>query len=346
MKSSRYEISEDMSQRLNIMKFIFMVLVVFIHSEALPELPFEVQVPEYVALCKDIVVDGICAIAVPGFFFISGFLLFSKDFTWFGNLKKKVRSMIIPYVIINTFWVLFFKCMQSFEATAPFFAGDAYQIKGVSGLLAAYFNPIPLYYPFWFLRDLIILNIFARVIKIMIDKLPIISLIAIIALVFNTIKIPLLVSNESFCMFTLSYYLVKYRFEAKKIENVSLLIVGATFGCFTGIMLWLWNHTMIRLLFIIAGLVFFYVLAGKIRKGRSAKRFLWCSQFTFFIYAFHEFYEAMLKKIIMMIIPQYGLVQLVEFFVIPSVVIGACILVGFILKSYMPRVYGFICGSR
>ena len=254
--------------------------------------------------------------------------------------------MVIPYLIINTFWILFFKCMQNIEATAPFFSGEAYQINGVGGLLAAYFNPIPLYYPFWFLRDLIILNVFARAIKIIIDKFPIISLVAIIALVFNAIKIPLLVNNESFCMFALSYYLVKYRVEVKKMENVSLLMPGIAFGGLAGIMLWAWNHAVMRLLLIVAGLVFFYVLAGKIRKSRSAKGFLWCSQFSFFIYAFHEFYEAMLKKVIMMIIPQYGWVQLAEFLLIPFAVIGACILAGAIFRKYMPRVYGLVCGSR
>ena len=346
MKFSRYEISEDMSQRLSIMKFIFMVLVVFIHSEALPKLPFELQVPAYVTLCKAIVVDGICAIAVPGFFFISGFLLFSKDFTWIGNLKKKVRSMIIPYVIINTFWILFFKCMQSIKLTAPFFSGDAYQINGVNGLIHAYFNQMPIYYPFWFLRDLIILNIFARTIKIIIDKFPIISLAAIIILEFNVVKIPLLLSNESFCMFALSYYLIKYRVNVEKIEMIGSLILGVAFSGLIIVRLWMWEDFATRLLFILIGLMFFYVLAGKIRKVVIGKKILWCAQFTFFIYAFHEFYEAMLKKVIMMIIPQYGWVQLVEFLLIPFAVTGACVLASTIFKKHMPRVYGIICGSR
>lgn len=38
---------------------------------------------------------------------------------------------------------------------------------------------------------------------------------------------------------------------------------------------------------------------------------------VFLIYAFHEFYEAMVKKHIMMVLPQYGLVQLLEYFILP-----------------------------
>lgn len=148
-----------------------MVMVVFIHSEAVPELPFELEVPRYMQECKNIMTNGICSVAVPGFFFISGFLLFSKDFTWSGNMKKKVRSILLPYFLINSFWILFFKVMQAIPLTALYFSGEDYQIIGMRGLMEAYCAPIPLYYPFWFLRELFILNIAAKVIKICVDKL-------------------------------------------------------------------------------------------------------------------------------------------------------------------------------
>ena len=43
MREYYKKIDGEMSERLNIMKFIFMLMVVFIHSDALPELPFEYQ---------------------------------------------------------------------------------------------------------------------------------------------------------------------------------------------------------------------------------------------------------------------------------------------------------------
>lgn len=107
MGLGHYEINEDMSQRLNIMKFVFMVCVVFIHSYALPGLPYALDVPRYVAECKEIVVNGICRVAVDGFFFISGLLLFAKEFTWLGNLRKKAKSILVPYLLINSFWIIF-----------------------------------------------------------------------------------------------------------------------------------------------------------------------------------------------------------------------------------------------
>lgn len=191
MESVYYEIDEDMSQRLRILKFIFMVQVVFIHSYPLPN-ALEVSVPCYVAGCKEIVANGICRVAVPGFFFISGVLLFSKEFTWLGNLKRKAKSILIPYLLINSFWVLFFRIMDSFQMTAHYFADEAYQIRGVKDVIEAYLNPTPLYYPFWFLRDLMILNLLASVIKMVIDRLPVLSALVIIALYLQVWSLPFL----------------------------------------------------------------------------------------------------------------------------------------------------------
>ena len=346
MRERNNLITQDMSERINIIKLIFMVMVVFIHSGAVPELPFELEIPTYVAVCKSVVVDGICAVAVPGFFFISGYLLFSKEFTWLGNLKKKAQTMLIPYLLINTFWILFFKVMQSIPGIAPMFSAEAYQVNGINGIIAAYVNAIPLYYPFWFLRELMILNVFAKLIKIIIDKAPILSLMMIIFLEFGPVKIPYLVYNESLCMFALSYYVLKYHLEINKLEKVSVWIWAIAFGGVTRIRLETMNNALLRFLGIVMGMAFLYVASGQIRRGRSRRMILWCSQFTFFIFAFHEYYEAMFKKVIMMIFPQYGWTQLLEFWIIPLLMVAVCIMAGFILRKYWMRGYQYVCGSR
>lgn len=347
METQYRTLDRNISQRLNIIKFIFMIMVVFIHSEALPELPYELNVPRYVEICKNIVRNGICEIAVPGFFFISGFLLFSKEFTWIGNLKKKTRGILLPYFLINSFWILFFKLMQSIELTAPYFAGEDYQIIGAEGIISAYCAAIPLYYPFWFLRDLFIVNVFAKLIQITIDKFPRLSILIIIVLCLNLVKIPLLVGNSSFYMFAIGYYGIKYRDRVKKLEEINILYVGIVFWGFTICKLNFGGYTsLFDLFYSLSGILFYYLFAGYIGKSKAASKILWCSQFTFFIYAFHEFYEAMAKKVIMMIIPQYGCVQLLEYFILPIIISGLCIIVGAIMKKRVPALYRLLCGCR
>lgn len=338
---------ENMTQRLHIMKFIFMIQVVFIHSYALPGLPYTLEVPWYVAGCKDIIVNGICGTAVSGFFFISGILLFSREFTWVDNLKRKGKSLLIPYLLINTFWIIFFKVMQSFEMTAHYFADETYQIKGWKGVVSAYLESIPLYYPFWFLRDLMILNFFAVVIKKAIGRFPVLSALAVILLQMRIIVLPLLSSNSSFCMFALGCYFVKYVPDITKLDKVSIWRTGLLFaGLVVAKLYFLEGHPIFSLLYCACGICFHYQIAGKICPSKTGERILWCSQFTFFIYAFHEFYEAMVKKVLMLLIPQYGAIQLLEFLVLPIGIVMACIAAGTVLKKTFPVLYGLICGQR
>ncbi|MCM1135276.1 MAG: acyltransferase family protein [Clostridium sp.] len=339
------KIDENMSQRITIVKFIFMIMVVFIHSDATPELPYKLYIPSYVSNIKSFITDGICSMAVPGFFLISGMLLGSKEFTWAENMKKKVRSILVPYIIINTFWILFFKVMQAFPQTAGYFSGEAYQINGIKEVISAFINPMPLYYPFWFLRDLFIVNIFAKIINIIIDKYLILSIYLIAFLYLGEISIPLLVSKESLCMFAIGCCLAKCKLEMKKIDEINgfyilCVYIGSIFFRKAS------GGGTARLLNSSASLLFCFWLAGKIINSKWKSKILWCAQFTFFIYAFHEFYEAMIKKIIMIIIPQNGVVQLLEFLCLPIVITIVLIIIGSFLKKHMQRIYKIICGNR
>ena len=336
-------IDQELSKRLDVLKLIFMVMVVFIHSTALPELPFELQVPRFLEFGKNIIRNDVCGIAVPGFFFISGLLLYSKDFKWTENMKKKARSILLPYFLINSFWIIFFKLMQSIEITASYFGGENYQIVGIQGIIKAYCAPIPLYYPFWFLRDLLILNILANVIKRIVDMLPVLSMIMLVVLCFDIVKVPFLVSNSSLYMFVLGYYTIKYWSKVEILKRANVWYTGLIFSGLTMVRFCFGGQLPILMMFYsLSGILFYYLLSGYLKN----KKVLWCSQFTFFIYAFHEFYEAMIKKMIMLMFPQYGIVQTLEYFLIPVVVLGGCIAVGAMLKRKRYRLYCLLCGSR
>ncbi len=347
MDTQQIILDDDTSHRIYVMKFIFAIMVVFIHSEALPDLPFRIEVPWYMDTCKDIVNNVICAIAVPGFFLLSGFLLFLKKFTWIGNMKKKVRSILIPYLLINSFWIIFFKTMQSIEVTAPYFYGENYQIVGLEGFINAYCGKMPLYYPFWFLKDLFILNIFASIIRLFMDKHPVLLAIAIAAIFLNGVTFPFFVNQFSIYMFVIGGYIARYWNQIKKCQQIEIIRIGIVFCMFT-IAKWHfeWNVSWINMLYLLIGILFYDCLAGVVLRSRIKSMVLWCSQFTFFIYAFHEFYMSMMKKAVMMMIPQYGMIQLLEYFLLPFVILGFCIVGGVIMKKRVTFLYCLLCGKQ
>ena len=64
--------------------------------------------------------QGICRIAVPCFFMISGFLYFSKLEKWdkrvyFEKEKKRVRTLLIPYILWNAIAIALFVAVKLYK---------------------------------------------------------------------------------------------------------------------------------------------------------------------------------------------------------------------------------------
>lgn len=87
--------------------------------------------------------------------------MFRKHIVWSHNIKKKLHTILIPYIIINTFWILLFALFSFIPSVAPFF--EQYRLNSTEDIVGAYLNGIPYYYPFWFLRDLFVMNIIAGI---------------------------------------------------------------------------------------------------------------------------------------------------------------------------------------
>ena len=82
------------------------------------------ETPRWLEMLKLLGSEVIPRCAVPGFFLIAGVLLFRKPFTWKDNMKKKCRSLAVPYLLLNTLWIMFYILCQSIPATAAFFSKE------------------------------------------------------------------------------------------------------------------------------------------------------------------------------------------------------------------------------
>lgn len=334
-------ITTEVSERINILKWLFMVMVVFIHSTALPKVSQEIIVPEYVAICKQVVTEGICSMAVPGFLGIAGFLLFRNHFIWKQNIRKKLYTILIPYFIINTFWIILFSIFCHIPSVAPFF--DQYRINTVQDVMGAYLNGIPYYYPFWFLRDLFIMNIFAGVLQWLFERVPLVTMIGVIAIYF-WIDIPVLVENDTLLFFAIGAYIARYNFKRHYFDRVPTYIFIILYGCL--LLDTMYGQAISAAVRNIVGIILLYRITGYIYNSKRKKFYIWCSQFSFFIFAFHEYYEAIIKKLLFIFLPQTGLVQLLEFFLLPICMVLILLIVGYTTKRAVPQLYKVVCGQR
>lgn len=342
---SKRELPEDIAQviseRINILKWLFTVMVVFIHATALPKVTREISVPDYVEMCKRVITEGICSMAVPGFFVIAGFFLFRKHFIWRENIKKKLRTILTPYIIINTFWVLLFTFFCGIPSLQPFF--EQYQLNTLWDIIGAYLEAMPYYYPFWFLRDLFVMNIIAGILQWLLERFPIVTVAGTIAIYFF-IDIPVLVENDSFLFFVIGACIAKFDFNRKYIDKIPIYIIAIVYMCL--IVDSIYGQFIFAAVRNLIGILLVYRITQYIYSSKTRKFFVWSSQFSFFIYAFHEYYEAIIKKILFVYLPQSGTVQLLEYFLLPICMVFVLMLVGNTMSKITPKLYKVVCGQR
>lgn len=154
------------SKTITFLRFLLIVGVVLLHSE------FEDVSIEAYPFCDyfSYLLSRILAtVAVPLFFFISGYLFFCKidNFdgkTYISKLKIRVRTLLIPYLFWNLFTiVLLLFAAQLFPGMMPGFHKLIDSYDWIDWLWAfwdtGHGNPgvayaMPINYPFWFIRDL------------------------------------------------------------------------------------------------------------------------------------------------------------------------------------------------
>ena len=100
-------------------------------------------------------------IAVPMFFFISGYYAFyKKDWSqrsiWTVELKKRVKTLLIPYLLWNSIYLVILLAKTQVGLRLGFGASDPFYITSFTQLLSYYWWDV-IVYPLWYIRDLMVL---------------------------------------------------------------------------------------------------------------------------------------------------------------------------------------------
>lgn len=142
--------------------------------------------------------EGVCRLAVPCFFFISGFLFFHGlqkwDWDrWKEKLERRVRTLLIPYIL----WILIdffvYWCYGLIQGETVTLADQFWKLGGlrifwsVSGGLPISVKGVPLNGPLWFIRDLMYFTVAAPLIYLFLSKAKSVGFI-IICIIFVCIQ--------------------------------------------------------------------------------------------------------------------------------------------------------------
>jgi len=155
---------ELQSRVISLLRLPLMVLVVLIHAQLGDAVDGGIAFQGTQFLLSNV----IARTSVPLFFIISGYLFFfGKDFTvsiYLEKLKRRIRTLLIPYLLWNLLILLILLTVQTF---IPSLQGESKPINSYN--LTDWANTFgigthPIDAPLWFLRDLIVMVLISPII--------------------------------------------------------------------------------------------------------------------------------------------------------------------------------------
>lgn len=287
----------------------------------------------YLDLLQRALSDLFGGIRVPIFFFIAGMLFFRNYTTpssafYKKQWRKRVDSLLIPYVFWNSALILFYLIAQSTPLLNGLFSGRFTQITayGWKDFLDAFgittYRPVSFH--FWFVRDLMFVSLLTPFIAFSLRKAGLWPIFVCFCLwIFQ----PAL-HAESLCFFSLgAYFSIKgvnvLEFCRKYRILFSILFVG---------------YNLLYLIFpessiidyvvylsIPAGIFFVFDLCGGLlSKYKVHNNWFILSDMSFFLFAIHEPFLSFLKKVLYLVFRPQSEGMLILIFLLPPLFITAC----------------------
>lgn len=305
--------------------------------------------------------SGICSVAVPLFYMISGFLFFLKIPAGFRSIgekiRKRLRTLLVPYLLANILTFLFYVILNlialkvtAIDRVVNFKVLDVVLNDGFWPTLELIFINPPIAFQLWFIRDLLVVIIFSPLLWLILKSISATGIsrsIFILAL----LGIFILYGSNGYCaafiwfsaggMIALSDININL-----KTKNMLILIIGlALYAGLSGVL----SHDaetvyLCRYIPLIGIPVLWYGYDLTYRYFQS-KYIHEAVKYTFFVYLIHEPLLNIFKKLPLlvnrseaMLIGCYILIPIIFY-------MCACLFGTFIRKSF-PKAYTLYTGGR
>jgi len=355
-----YLIDNEESQRITVIRAIALIMVVYLH-QYVGEIAFADQTvsiarPFALESLQYVISRIITYVAVPVFYLNSSVLLYSKEFTWKENMRKKCKTLILPYILWITVYILIYYIGQHISFTMHFFANTGrdvakFDLIDYIGAYCGFVGNGLFVNALWFMRDLILLNIMAPTIKKAIDRYP--TLIFLITLTYWIINKTIFFNNESICFFVWGYYVVKAGKHMHDVDKLPIGQVGVSYAIMT-ILQYYFHMTdnkmesVLESLSVIVGIILLILLSKYlvINSNRIKSVLKVVASYSFFIYVSHDMVQIVYKKLFAHFFNQSVIIQLMEYIIIPILTITTCIVFALLLKKLLPKLFVVLSGGR
>ena len=346
--------SRYLSEKLRLISFICIVLVLYIHSNFHYEDAGEVGMMLNSYL-QQVISGMIGGLAVPMFFAISGFLFFrgteESIKTVYQKLRRRVRTLVIPFIL------------------AAMFLPSVFLILKLSGLLDFMFNKsiqylsdpwwmllcrifvfnlpdnVPFAVQLWFLRDLIVVMCFTPLLwrlKRMKFGWEILMLLLFVLSLFDFKYLPI----KAFFWFCFGARFLP------KLEYGSWATIGLLLYTIVSLLEIafpndVWNYFEIPMiaLGVLSTWAIYDRLVPESFSLTSHKKLDCICQGTFYIYLYQLPLLLIVGKLIMLVHPSSWTCALAYLFS-PWITIASLVVIALMLQKFFPRFYSVLVGGR
>lgn len=362
---------ENISKIITFLRFPLIVMVVFIHAHFGNVIVngkniLENNSGKIYDYLSCYISDIICAIAVPMFFLISGYLFFNNRHLNFNSLnrggygyklKRRVKTLFVPYIIWNALVILLFYLAQTFFP--EMLSGSNKLIKDFSlyDYIWAFWDtskiqhgmqPYPICFQFWFLRDLMVMSLLAYIVHFIVTKIPYLLLIPGVLWFVGYQGIMPGLSYSAIFFFSCGAY-ISLRINLKQVKRVRFIFINlVTYFLVSILALILYStdfFSAARALSIMSGIILLVQISPYIIKRLNWDNIISLSHSSFFIYAYHGIPLTIIIRLIIKFLNPSTNISLIFIYVVSPILVIIC---GYYIYKFthrfLPRFTNLITG--
>lgn len=333
--------------------FLLSILVFFIHSYFAPEISGGGTIAVINHKVSYFFSNAITRFAVPMFFAMSG-ITFFKGYApqkYLGKIKARVFTLIIPYLLWNTIWMLW-EIFTSYSFLARFSEGTPYPLTLTSILKGIFFYGCNI--PFWFVFDLIVFSLAAPIVFLIIkNKYVGIASVAVlsVASLFGIHLPESLFYYPMAIVFYLMGAIVGYHFfgcackKSKKPLQVASVVFLAAYVLAKAVApreLHIDNYLTQTVVYTLAAFSLWNIVDIFIERIKPRKIY----GRSFAVYAMHLPIAIVILKVLEICTPQSEWLEIPKFVIMIISTLVIINLICIILEKLAPKVYATLMGNR
>lgn len=368
------------SDTISALRFPLMVGIVFIHFGVLDGIKVQGVVyganPPFWLQCINIMFSKVIpTIGVPLFFVISGYLFFLSGLSlesYKKKLRKRVRTLLVPYIIWNALALLYstIRALPCFSSIFPnMVEGDWSWQNLLASFIGRYNNGVffdqanigtpvefsiatPQDVPMWYVRNLMVAALLSPIFYVCIKKCKgwIICVLGIVWLytASNKLFVPSQLFTTSFFFSWGAYYAISGKDFVVSFHRLYFAPYLYAVVAIADMLTKEWEHNgYIHNAGLILGIFTAVSLTATLLDKRKIKVNKFLADSSFFLFALHIIFIGDVGKILVKIaISDNYFYMAFLYFLVPTTTILICLALYWLLQRFTPRFCALLTGGR